>query len=358
LKEQFLASIIWFLLAVAGLRAGAPLLTPWPSSLGEMNTMPSRTTRVLTALACILTLTGAPGAAADPLPIIYPEGTSANLIILDIAQKHGYFAKRGLEIALTPIMGAEIPRLDSRRPMGLIGTPAAILQAVEGNDLRIVASFSSSNLSGHLVARPEVKAASDLRGKKVGVRVVGAGIWITTMLALQHVGLDPKQDNITAVPVGSPTQIVRALEDGAVDAALVPVPVSRDLKAKGFTVLMENAPADSAAFETALVVAVPHLRENTDKVAGVIAALTEATAFALAEQNKAQVLESVASFLKIENPAAAEAAYRRLRELKSKPYPSLQTLRTSQRVMALHDPRVLNQDPQALVDDNLVRKLD
>ena len=89
-----------------------------------------------------------------------------------------------------------------------------------------------------------------------------------------------------------------------------------------------------------------------------VAALTEATSFALAKQNKAKVLESLISFMKIENAAAAESAYRRLKSLKSKPYPSLQTLRTSQRVMALHDPRVLSQDLQALIDDNLVRKLD
>jgi ABC-type nitrate/sulfonate/bicarbonate transport system substrate-binding protein len=320
--------------------------------------MLSWTTRVLTALACALTLNGATGTAANPLPILYPEGVNPSLVILDISQRHGFFAKRGLEIALTPITGAEVPTLDSRRPIGLIGTPAAILQSAEGNDLRIVASFYSSNLSGHLVARPEIKTATDLRGKKVGVRVVGAGIWISTMFALQHVGLDPKQDNITAVPIGSPAQIVRALEDGVVDAALVSVPASRDLKAKGFTVLMDNAPANLAMFETALVVAVPYLRENTDKVAGVVAALTEATAFALAERNKAQVLESVVSFMKIENAVAAEAAYRSLKGLKPKPYPSLQALRTSQRVMAFHDPRVLSQDMQALIDDNLVRKLD
>jgi ABC-type nitrate/sulfonate/bicarbonate transport system substrate-binding protein len=339
---------------IAGL--GGTVALPYVGQ--AQSNMFSWTIRVVTALACALTLNGATASAAEPVPILYPDGVNPSLVILDIAKRHGFFAKRRIEIALTPIAGAEVPRLDNPRPIGLIGTPAAILQSVEGNDLRIVASFYSSNLSGHLVARPEIKTASDLRGKKVGVRVVGAGIWISTMFALQHVGLDPRQDNITAVPIGGPAQIVRALEDGVVDAALVSVPVSQDLKTKGFTVLMDNAPADSAVFETALVVFAPYLRDNTDKVAGVVAALTEATAFALAEQNKAKVLESLVSFMKIENAAAAEVAYRSLKTLKSKPYPSLQTLRTSQRVMGFHDPRVLSQDMQALIDDNLVRKLD
>ena len=78
----------------------------------------------------------------------------------------------------------------------MIGEPAALLQAADGMDLRIVASFSSINLSGHLVARPGIEDADGLRGKRVGVRVVGAGLWISTMLALEQLGLDSGRDCI------------------------------------------------------------------------------------------------------------------------------------------------------------------
>src|SRR5205807_973388 len=91
----------------------------------------------------------------------------------------------------------------------------------EGADLRIIASLSSAVLSGHLVARPGIKFADDLRGKRVGVRVLGAGVWISTVLALEQLGLSPGRDDITAVPIGSPIEILRALEETRVDAALV-----------------------------------------------------------------------------------------------------------------------------------------
>jgi hypothetical protein len=40
---------------------------------------------------------------------------------------------------------------------------------------------------------------------------------VRRMLALEQLGLDPKRDGITLVPVGSPAQILHALEQGAID---------------------------------------------------------------------------------------------------------------------------------------------
>jgi hypothetical protein len=57
----------------------------------------------------------------------------------------------------------------SDAPVGLIGEPATILQVVEGSDLRIITSLSSTPLSGHLVARPEIKLPGEMRDTCVGV---------------------------------------------------------------------------------------------------------------------------------------------------------------------------------------------
>ena len=114
-----------------------------------------------------------------------------------------------------------IPRLTSETPIGMIGEPAALLQAAEGADLRIVGSFSRINLSGHLVARPGIKDAEGLRGKRIGVRVVGAGIWISTILALEQLGLIISETQ-SLLPIGSPCKSF-ALEDGTIDGALVSI---------------------------------------------------------------------------------------------------------------------------------------
>ena len=51
-------------------------------------------------------------------------------------------------------------------------------------------------------------------------RVIGAGLWISTILALEQLALDPRRDEITILPVGNPVQISRALEQGEIDGAL------------------------------------------------------------------------------------------------------------------------------------------
>jgi ABC-type taurine transport system substrate-binding protein len=99
--------------------------------------------------------------------------------------------------------------------------------------VRLVASFSDIRLSGHLVARPGINAPIDLRGKRLGARVIGAGLWISTILALERLGLDPRRDHIAILPVGNPVEIFHALEQRNIDAALVSPAQSRELQAKG-----------------------------------------------------------------------------------------------------------------------------
>src|SRR5262249_47256905 len=156
------------------------------------------------------------------------------LVLLAIVQQQRLFEKHHVDVVPMPARGPTVPRLTPDTPVGLIGEPAAMIQAAEGVNLRIVASLSSTPLSGHLVARAGIETPEHLRGKRVGVRVLGAGIWIMTVLALEQLGLSLERDGITAVPIGSPVEIVRALEQGTIDAALVTAAQSRTLQAKGY----------------------------------------------------------------------------------------------------------------------------
>ncbi|MET0567639.1 MAG: ABC transporter substrate-binding protein [Hyphomicrobiaceae bacterium] len=161
--------------------------------------------------------------AGRKVNVAYAEATGSFLVLLGVAQQQGFFQKLGVDVQPVATRGAAVPRLTGETPIGLIGEPAALLQAAAGAELRIVASLSSIKLSGHLVARHEIKRPEDLRGRTVGVRVLGAGIWISTILALEQLRLDPRRDKITILPTGSPVQILRALEEGSIDCALVSV---------------------------------------------------------------------------------------------------------------------------------------
>ena len=101
--------------------------------------------------------------------------------------------------ALWPSRAPRSP-LTAGMPLGMIGEPAALLQAAEGTDLRLGGVFQRHQALGHLVARPGIKTPRDLRGKRLGARVIGAGLWISTILALEQLALDPQRDEITILP--------------------------------------------------------------------------------------------------------------------------------------------------------------
>ena len=121
--------------------------------------------------------------------IIYAEATGSFIVLLAVAQQQGFFKKFGVDVQSIAARGAVVPRLTTETPIGMIGEPAALLQAADGAELRIVASFSNINLSGHLVARPEIKNWEGLRGKRIGVRVLGAGLWISAILCFGTIGI-------------------------------------------------------------------------------------------------------------------------------------------------------------------------
>src|ERR1044072_1990095 len=124
--------------------------------------------------------------AGEDVSIVYADGTGSMLVLLAMAKQQGLFGKYGVSVRSVAVKGATIPRLTADMSLGMIGEPAALLLAAEGTDLRLVASFSDIKLSGHLVARPGIKTPGDLRGKSLGARVIGAGLWVSTIIALEQ----------------------------------------------------------------------------------------------------------------------------------------------------------------------------
>ena len=278
-------------------------------------------------------------------------------IPLAIAQEQGLFAKYGLEVrvnvGLPPLVGKE-------SELGVVGSPAALLQiAQQGTDVKILGAFGTGRIVAHLVTRAEIKKPEDLRGKRLGARgIIGGGSWINAILALQHFGLDPKRDNITIVSGGDAFQNAKALEDGTIDAAVLIPAQSSQMKPKGFVVLLDMYQNNVYGVQVVLATTGVYLQEHPDVVEKVMTALVEARAFILAPTNKPTVLKTIMKELKLTDPAAGERGYQDLRNLDRKPYPTAERLRSIQKVMALHEPKVLDVKVEDVIDDRFVRKLD
>jgi len=88
-------------------------------------------------------------------------------------------------------------------------------------------------------------------------------------------------------------------------------------------------------------------------------ALMEGLTFILAPGNKFHVVKTIMGRLKISDPSLAEEGYADVvRDFEPKPYPSIEGLRSLQRLMQLQNPRLANINPANLIDSTFIRKLD
>ena len=298
--------------------------------------------------------------AQTSVGVIYAGAVSPSAVPVAIAQDQGLFAKQGVEPRFAISGPDTLARVTAEHPIGLFGAPAALLQAARGTDLKILATLQTARVSGHLVAKPEIKTPQDLRGKRPGVGYqLGAGLWINTVLALQHVGLDLRRDAVVFVPIGDLTNIAQALEAGSIDAAVLNPAQGAQLRTKGFSFLLDLYPANLSGPQFAFVVTGTYLQERPDVVEKMLVAVLDAVAFSQAPANKPTVRQTLMRTFRIVDPVAADSTYERfLQSMIRQPYPSMVSLREMQRIMALHDVAVLNLRLEDVVDDRVLRKLD
>jgi ABC-type nitrate/sulfonate/bicarbonate transport system substrate-binding protein len=297
--------------------------------------------------------------AASEVVIGYAN-ISARVSPLWIAQEKGFFAKYGVNVQQVYMPGS--PVMIASMASGQVhlansGGTAALGAAAGGLDLRVIGTFTS-RIPFDLVVRPNVKNPKDLRGKRIGVQVIGGTIWMAAMLGLEHLGLDSRRDDIQVVSAGDQTMLSQALEKGSIDATVVDSAFSSDLKKRGFPTLVELSKTNIPFVSNGIVVRASYLNQQPDAARNTLKAWMEGVAYALSPRMKPSVIETIARRLK-SNAALAEQGYQDLlRATDRKPYPSVEGLNNVQRLMKLRNPAVADLKAESLIDAKLIKELD
>ncbi len=299
-------------------------------------------------------------ASASPKLIIGYAAMSARVVPLWIAEEQGILSKYGIDSEQVFIRGA--PTLVSGLASGDIhvastGGTAMLAAIAAGHDLKILAAFSTRN-TYDLVARPNIKRAEDLRGKRFGVTSIGGTVWMGALLWLEHFGLDVQRDQIQFQVIGDQTIQMQAMETGIIDAAVLDGVFSRRLKQKGFSIIGEYSDLKQLYISQALVVQQKFLQQRPDTVENLLKAEIEAIAFSLAPKNKPTIIKTFMRRLKIDATSAEEGYADLQRAIDRKPDPSPEGLRTVQRLMKIRSPKVGEIKVEDVVDNRIMRKLD
>ena len=301
------------------------------------------------------------GAAAPPKIVIAHAAMNARVAPLWVAQEQGFFAKNGLTanaifIRQAPILVAALTAGDVQ--VGYTGGTSAMAAVIGGADLKLVATLTNW-LNYDLVAAPSVKSAKDLRGKRFGVQSLAGTVWMAGLLGLEHIGLDPRRDNINILVIGDQTVLTQALEAGQIDATVLDGVFSRRLRQKGFTILAELQQAKIPFSGQGVIIKRSYLQEQRETVEAVLKGLLEGIAFSLAPKNKAVVVDTIARRLKLSDPAAAEEGYQDvIKNTERKPFPGLDGLRNIQRLMKLRNPSAEKVKVEEMIDDRILRRLE
>jgi NitT/TauT family transport system substrate-binding protein len=301
-------------------------------------------------------------AATAPLHVnIGAASVSSSALSLWAAQEQGIFAKHGVEAQLILIRGGStlVASLLKGEIQAAFTSGVSVLgAAAQGVDVKMLTSISS-RVSWKLIANPQIKKAEELRGKRFGVQSIVGSTWMYAMLALEQLGLEPKRDNISFLPIGDPVTMGHALEAGRIDAAVLDPTLSQRLTSKGFSQLVDLAKTSATFPGLGVGVTRAYLQQHATTIERLVAALTEGLVFVQQPANKPVALKILMKHLRISDPSVAENGYQdHLLTLNRKPYPSLDGLRNAQRLMAQQNPKIATLKVEELIDARFVRKLD
>ena len=166
-------------------------------------------------------------------------GFTITALPLLAAQEWGVFTGNGLDIEIILMQSSIVPAALSQGDIDYqagVG-PASVNGTLSGFPTRAI-WFSSDRISYWLMAKPQFKTIESLKGKKIAVSGLGGTIHVALNMALEKVGVNPKDFTLVSIP-GQQIQILYSLESGFVDGAMMSPPVTFGAQKKGFNKLLD-----------------------------------------------------------------------------------------------------------------------
>jgi NitT/TauT family transport system substrate-binding protein len=262
---------------------------------------------IITALTFFL-LVVSPSQALGQLKKIRFSVSSISVteIAYKMAQLKGFYRDEGLEVEMIVIRGAiGIPALVGGSVDYASAAGAIIAAAMRGVNVKLVLVVSSRP-QFDLVAAPEIKSLSQLRGKSVGISSRGGAVDLLTQTILTQNGLTPYKD-VNLLVIGIPSEMMLALKTGRIAAALFTPPRPLILGREGFNKLAYAGDYMSHYPTGGIGTTDEKIKNNPSEVLSFIRASQRGLNYYA--QNRAEAIELVISYIGIKDPTLAAEVY-------------------------------------------------
>jgi ABC-type nitrate/sulfonate/bicarbonate transport system substrate-binding protein len=228
-----------------------------------------------------------------------------------IAKEQGFFRKHNVEVEPVFIIATQAAQamLAGEVQIGLIG-PTHIVNAVAAGGDMLMIMGNQNKVRYQLIAHPSIKRPEDLKGRKVGIGASMAGLaTLAAIMSLEHLGLNPRRDNITLLPTGPEPARLAAVKAGTTQATVIAPEISQAAIAQGFPVLVDMAKLNIPFQASGLAVLRKTLRSEPVMIDRVGRATVDAIRFIAAPANKNLVVLSIMKNLKISERDKADSVY-------------------------------------------------
>ncbi|HEX2226429.1 MAG TPA: ABC transporter substrate-binding protein [Candidatus Binatia bacterium] len=316
----------------------------------------------LAILVITLAANRAQGQSARPqqLKIAVSTATPHNTPLW-VARDKKIFDKYGLDVQLLFVMGGALvsQMLAAGEIQVAANAPAALVSLIAGGaDIAMFLGISNTS-PFTLVTQPNIKTATDLKGKRLGTARFGGSSHVSALIALDHLGLDIKRDRIILLQTGLDPERMAALEQKGLDAAMLQRLATKTMLSKGYTQLLNLNQAKIPYQNTVLAARRDTMASNPALYENFVRAVVEGYAYVFNKENKQAVKEILAKNLRLPNVEAAEDFYiEALEELDRKPYPTVEGTRTVIKYVSEQNPKVASVKAEKIVDLSWLKKLE
>jgi ABC-type nitrate/sulfonate/bicarbonate transport system substrate-binding protein len=316
-------------------------------------------------LSCSLLVASIPLAAqthaAGPVLIAY-GGFNETMAPMWVGVEKGLFKKHGVDARVLQTRSGQImmATLATGGASLAWAAPSSALNSSAGG--MKVGCFAAGNnrLARELIVRKGIDSIEDLRGKSFGVQSIGGGAWLSTMVALDALGLDPDKYKLNIRVIGDTGTQTQALVSGNIDAAILPYSYAEMAKRTGARSL-----ADAGALKLVYQATVMCSLKDSNVVTqetniALTKGLIESLIHILDPANRRDVVAILKRNLRLGKDEDAEASYRvaQLQMPNIDVGLNLDAWKTVRRLVARINPKVQEVDFDQVIVTSVVQNLE
>ena len=282
---------------------------------------------------------------------------SMGYALIWITKEGRLFEKNGLDVDVLYLESnlVRTALISGDVPIGAMSGAAMAAPKLQGADLVVVLGFQNF-LPFRLVVRPDIKAAADLKGKRVGVAGFGLLAERAARLVIAKLGLNPDKD-VTLLQTGGESTRLAALLNGSIDATVLNPPIHKRAVEAGMRVIANMAEMGIPFQNSALVTSQRFIANNPDVMRRLVKSFVEG--IHLIKTNPEVTKRAIGKYMRMKDQKELDESYEILDSLtQRKPYPTLEGFKNIIGELSSKIPAAKSAEPKDFVDVRFLQELD